>query len=186
MTPTSTPTATHTAIPTFTISGNTGAAGVTLTYTGGTATSNGSGYYIFTIQQGWSGTVTPYRSGVNFSPASYNYTNVTSNQTNQDFTPDPVFHTISGTITDFDTAAGVSGVTLSFNDNGPQTVSTDSSGNYTLLVPDTWAGTVTPFLPGYTFNPVSRDYSITPVTPDPTNQNYIGTTYRTYLPIIMR
>jgi hypothetical protein len=73
---------------TTTISGNADVGGVTLTYTDGTvkhvnSASNGS--YSITIPSGWSGTVKPSKTGVTFTPASRTYTNVTTNQTGQDY-----------------------------------------------------------------------------------------------------
>ena len=56
---------TATAI-TYTISGNAGVAGATLSYTDGTAktaSADGSGNYSFTVSYNWSGTVTPSRTG---------------------------------------------------------------------------------------------------------------------------
>ena len=75
-------------IPTiYTISGTpANGAGATLTYTGGSTTADGSGNYAFTVSPGWSGTVTPSKTGYTFSPVSKSYTNVTANQTAQDYT----------------------------------------------------------------------------------------------------
>ena len=56
---------------TFTISGNTSAGGVLLSYTDGTpktVTSAANGGYSLTVSSGWSGTVTPSKAGYNFSP----------------------------------------------------------------------------------------------------------------------
>ena len=78
---------------TVTISGNAGVAGATLSYTDGTpktATADSSGNYSFTVSYNWSGTVTPSKSGYTFSPSSRSYNNVTSNQTNQNYTATPV------------------------------------------------------------------------------------------------
>ena len=76
-------------LQTFTISGNAGVASATLSYTDGTsktATADGSGNYSFTVSNNWSGTVTPSKSGYSFSPTSRSYSNVTSNQTGQNYT----------------------------------------------------------------------------------------------------
>src|SRR5439155_2687091 len=42
--------------------------------------------YSCSVPSGWSGSVTPSRSGFSFTPASRTYNNVTTNQTAQDFT----------------------------------------------------------------------------------------------------
>ncbi len=73
-----------------TISGNTGVAGVTLSYTDGTAktaTSDGSGNYSFTVPYNWSGVVIPTLTGYSFVPPSTNYTNVIADQTAQNYAP---------------------------------------------------------------------------------------------------
>jgi M6 family metalloprotease-like protein len=76
----------------FAISGNAGVGGATLSYTDGTpktATADGSGLYSFVVPSGWSGTVTPSKTGYTFSPVSRSYTNVLANQTEQNYTATP-------------------------------------------------------------------------------------------------
>ena len=73
----------------FTISGNAGVAGVTLNYTGGSTSTDGSGNYSFGVPSGWSGTVTPSKSGYVFSPASLIYSSVVADQTGQNYTAIP-------------------------------------------------------------------------------------------------
>jgi hypothetical protein len=71
-----------------TISGTAGVGGVTLSYTDGTAktiTSSADGSYSFRASYNWSGTVTPSHPCFTFSPPSLSYSNVTLNQTDQDF-----------------------------------------------------------------------------------------------------
>jgi Leucine-rich repeat (LRR) protein len=70
------------------ISGNAGADAVTLTYTDNlvrTVTAATGGAYSINVPDGWTGTVTPSLIGTIFTPASKNFTNVTSNKT-QNFT----------------------------------------------------------------------------------------------------
>jgi uncharacterized repeat protein (TIGR02543 family) len=52
----------------------------------GTPQTNASGFYRAAVTSGWSGTVSPALSGLTFDPVSRDYTNVTSNQTGQDYT----------------------------------------------------------------------------------------------------
>jgi hypothetical protein len=84
-------TATAAAGGNVTISGNAEYPDVRITYTGsGTNPSNevfadGDGNYSFTVPSGWSGTVTPSKGAYSFTPASKAYTNVTSNQTGQNY-----------------------------------------------------------------------------------------------------
>jgi glucose/arabinose dehydrogenase len=73
------------------------------------------------------------------------------------------FVTISGN-------AGVSNVTLSYSDGASKTVKSQSTGGYSLTVPNNWTGTVTPSHPCFTFNPTSLSYSN--VTTSQTGQNY--------------
>jgi hypothetical protein len=70
---------------TYTISGNAGDAGVILSYSGGTVTSAGNGRYSLSVPYGWSGTVTPSKSGLTFTPASRTYSGVTADQGGQDY-----------------------------------------------------------------------------------------------------
>jgi ribosomal protein S16 len=78
------------AIPiTYTISGNAGLPGVTLSYTDGslkTAVTDSSGAYSLPVSYGWSGSVTPSRTGYTFSPTKRDYTSVMANQTGQNYT----------------------------------------------------------------------------------------------------
>ena len=78
------------AVSTVTISGAVGAAGVTLSYidvTPKAATSQSDGSYSLPVSYNWSGTVTPSHACFTFSPASLSYSNVTTNQTAQNYTP---------------------------------------------------------------------------------------------------
>ncbi len=62
-------------------------SGVTMTATNGVtcSTTDTSGNYACTVPQGWSGTVTPSLSGYTFTPTSLSYSNVTTNQTAQNY-----------------------------------------------------------------------------------------------------
>jgi peptidyl-Lys metalloendopeptidase len=156
----------------YTISGNAGAAGAVLSYTDGaskTATADGSGNYAITIPSGWSGAVTPSLSGYTFTPANIQYSNVTSNQTAQNYTATGTggtTYTISGN-------AGAAGAVLSYTDGISKTTTADGSGNYAITIPSGWSGAVTPSLSGYTFTPANTQYSN--VTSNQTAQNYTAT-----------
>ncbi|MFH2040879.1 MAG: hypothetical protein ABIJ65_15740, partial [Chloroflexota bacterium] len=154
---------------TFTISGNTGLAGVTLSYldgTGKTAITDGSGNYSLIVSKNWSGTVTPSKTGYTFTPTKSFYTNVVANKSNQDYTAEKITFTISGN-------AGVAGAILSYTEGTARTVTADGSGNYSLTVSYDWSGTVTPSKTGYTFNPIKRTYAN--LTANKTNQDYAAT-----------
>ncbi len=72
-----------------TTSGGTGLSGVTMTLSGSasqTATTDGSGNYSFSaLAAGGNYTVTPSKTGYTFAPASFSYTNLSANQTGQNF-----------------------------------------------------------------------------------------------------
>ncbi len=93
----------------FTISGQVtddwglGLDGVTLTFSndGGTATTDGYGYYSHSVPSGWSGTVIPTKAGYSFTPPSRDYTDVTANITDQDYTASIIQYTLT-----IDTTAG--------------------------------------------------------------------------------
>jgi hypothetical protein len=132
-----------------TISGNAGVAGVTLSYTDGTVlttTTDESGNYALKVPDGWSGTLTPSLAGYTFSPANYNYTNVTIDQTDQNFVSTPITYTISGT-------TSIAGVTISYIDGPPKSVISDNNAQYSFVVPYHWSGIVTATYPGQTFTP---------------------------------
>src|SRR5215212_1677985 len=73
----------------FTISGNAGVAGTTLNYTGGSTMTDASGNYSFHAPSGWSGSVTPSKSGYIFSPSNITYSNLDADKINQNYTAIP-------------------------------------------------------------------------------------------------
>ena len=152
----------------YSISGNTGVGGVVLSYMYGTSKtviSQADGSYSFQVPSAWSGTVAPSKSGYIFSPTKRTYTNLTDNQTAQDYTAIPLY-SMSGN-------AGVAGVTLSYTDGTPRTVTSQANGTYSITVPHGWSGTVTPAHSCFMFSPASRDYSN--VTDNQTGENYTPT-----------
>jgi len=154
-----------------------GVEGVTLTFSGGggTAVTDAQGYYTQTVSMGWSGTVTPSLPNqaphIEFVPLNRTYSNVTTNQTNQDYSFTILQVTISGRVTGM--GSPVEGVTLTFSGGGGTAV-TDAQGYYSRKVNRGWSGTVTPSLPNQAphieFVPLNRTYSN--VTTDQTNQDY--------------
>jgi hypothetical protein len=97
-------------IPASVISGNVGASGVTLSFgDGGQVKSDSEGNYAISVPIGWNGTVTPSHPCLTFSPASRSYSNVTTNQLSQNYSPTLVSspacwtgNTIAAPIADFD------------------------------------------------------------------------------------
>jgi len=162
----------YTALPiTYTISGNAGIAGATLSWMDGTAKTaiaDGSGAYTFIVSYNWTGTVTPSLIGYTFSPINLGYTNVIADQLSQNYTATPITYTISGN-------AGNAGVTLSWMDGTAKTATSDGTGAYTFIVSNNWTGTVTPSLTGYTFSPANIVYKS--VLTDQTAQDYVATPF---------
>jgi hypothetical protein len=71
---------------TLTISGNAGLAGTRLDYEGGFATADAGGLFSITVPAGWTGTVRPSKAGHVFTPAYRPFTDLATNQINQDYT----------------------------------------------------------------------------------------------------
>jgi large repetitive protein len=150
---------------TYTISGNTGVGGVMLSYTDGsakTANSAPDGSYSFTVSYNWSGTVTPSITGYTYS-SSHTYTNVLTDQIDQNYTPTAITYTISGN-------TGAGGAMLSFTDGSDKTAVSAPDGTYSFTVSYNWSGTVTPSLSNYTFSPEYLTYNN--ILLDQTGQNY--------------
>ncbi len=63
-------------------------AGVTITFSddGGAVTTGVDGSYSHSVMEGWSGTATPSKAGYAFTPSSRDYSTVTSDIPNQDYT----------------------------------------------------------------------------------------------------
>jgi hypothetical protein len=138
---------------TYSISGNAGTTGATITAGSGSATSDGSSNYSIANLAAGTYTVTPSKSGCTFSPVSSSVTITSANVTGVNFTASctaPTF-TISG-------SAGTSGATVTA---GSSSTTSDGSNNYTMsgFVAGTY--TVTPSKSGCTFSPVSSSVTIT-------------------------
>jgi hypothetical protein len=150
----------------FTISGNAGVDRATLTYDNDgprSAMADGNGNYSINVPENWSGTITPRKTGFTFIPPSMTYENVADNLSGQDY---EARVRITGN-------AGIAGATLSYVNDGPKTVTSNSNGNYTIPnLPLHWSGTVTPSLTGYTFSPASLPYN--DLLKSKSSQNYVA------------
>ncbi|HKR63497.1 MAG TPA: pre-peptidase C-terminal domain-containing protein [Thermoanaerobaculia bacterium] len=139
--------------PTFSISGNAGTTGATVSAGSASSTSDASSNYSIANLAAGTYTVTPSKSGCTFSPASSSVTITASNVTGVNFTASctaPTF-TISGN-------AGTSGATVTA---GSSSTTSDASSNYSMsgFVAGTY--TVTPTKSGCTFSPASSSVTIT-------------------------
>ena len=140
-------------------SGGTGLDGVTMSDLPGNPVTSGGGNYSATVSAGWSGTVTPTKTGYTFSPASRTYTSVAENHTGDNYIATLNKYTISGYVTEPDGNTPVEGVLIDANNNGGSTDTTDANGYYEVVVPYNWSGTATPIRKGYTFEPNSISYN---------------------------
>ena len=148
-----------TRVFTYQISGTAGMAGVVMNGLPGSPLTDGNGFYIATVEHGWSGKVTPEKPGHTFTPPSIVLAKVTAPKENQDFNGQVMYYKISG-------SAGAPGVKMSGIPGDP--VSSEK-GLYSAQVEYGWSGTVTPTKEGYNFTPLSKEYKA--VTQDQT-QNY--------------
>jgi len=86
----------------YTISGNAGIAGATLSYTDGTlktATSDVNGDYTLDVSLNWTGSVTPSKTNYTFSPASKPYTSVATDYSAENYTVTSCTGLGSGSVT---------------------------------------------------------------------------------------
>jgi len=132
-------------------------------------TSDANGYYKLTVPYRWSGTVTPTKIAWVFEPNERTYTNVTTDQTNQDYTAlaPPL---ISGYIRDSNQEPVCDALVSTID--GTDSDTTDANGYYELTVPQDWSGTVVPEKTFWSFEPTELTYEN--LTEDTPNQNFTG------------
>ncbi|MCK5839784.1 MAG: hypothetical protein KAG99_08040, partial [Bacteroidales bacterium] len=99
---------------------------------------------------------TPGLLGYSFVPENRTYSNVISDQLNQDYTGTMVIYSVSGYVTENST--GLEDVIITFSGGAGSDI-TDSNGYYSFDLPLGWSGTATPAKDGYSFLPPSRSYS---------------------------
>ena len=155
---------------TFTVSGTAGVGGVVMNGLPGNPVTATDGRYTATVNYGFSGTATPTKEGYTFEPSDRQYSDVTSGQTNQNYTATLLKRAISGTVTS--DGKPLEGVSVSADKGGGSGL-TDDEGRYEVSVDYGWSGTVTPDKEGYTFKPVKKVYGR--VTRVQTNQAFAAT-----------
>jgi hypothetical protein len=134
---------------THTISGSAGVDGVTMKgLPGPPVITDLNGFYTATVDYGWKGTVTPYKEGYTFSPASKPYPKVTGDMSNEDYVPTPITYTISGKV-------DMEGVVM---DGLPGNPITGNDGTYSATVEYGWQGVITPMKEGYSFDPINKEF----------------------------
>ena len=118
-------------------------SGVSVSASGGPATTtNTSGYYEIVVPYCWSGAVIANLAEYNFTP--HNYSNVTVDQVNQDFTG--YQPKISGFVKTAQDDAIAADVNVTFSSIGSRI--TDGNGYFEITVPYDWSGTAEMALPG--------------------------------------
>lgn len=172
---TATPTAIYTITGTVTLNGNS-LSGVPVTYVlnSGPTTSSTSGSYSFSVNAGGSYTVTPAAAGYTFSPASYSFSDVTSNRTQS--TPFAATSVSTYTVTGIVSANGgpLSGATVTVTQvtSGETatiaTTTTSGSGTYSLAVNPGGPYVLNANLAPYTFTSLTLDQ----VTANVSNENF--------------
>jgi len=147
--------------------------GVVLNGLPGNPVTDEYGFYRVTVNCGWSGTVTPIKTGWNFSPPSRIYEPLAQNPPHGDYVGFAIGYQISGYVRT-STGQGIAGVKL----NGLYPTSldeynvTDANGHYFVRVSYGWSGTVTPVKAGYSFSPASKTYAN--LVAQPANQDYLA------------
>lgn len=142
--------------------------GVLMTGLPGNPDSGADGCYASIVEYGFSSTVTPTLTGLQFDPPSRTYSNLAAAVANANFDAAVATVTIAGRILD-DDEAPLANVLLS---GLPHTVRTNALGEYQATVDFGFTGNVTPQLGAHQFTPASRMYRS--VFADRLNDDYLG------------
>ncbi|OGS22243.1 MAG: hypothetical protein A2252_06695 [Elusimicrobia bacterium RIFOXYA2_FULL_39_19] len=158
-------------------SGGSGISGVDLALSGsstGSYTTGGSGFYTFSVSTGGTYTVTPTKTDWSFSPVNLSFANITSAQSNQNFTGtySGSGYSIGGTVTS-STGSALGGVPITLSGSASGSTTTNGSGAYQFssVAPGNYV--VTPSLSNWAFSPINRTY--TGLGDNQSNQNFTGT-----------
>lgn len=149
---------TATGVLSGTVSGDV-AADVTLYLDGpenATATTDSSGNYQFTGLTSGSYSLTPSKSGFNFTPTNrvVNFTGVAS--TGNDFTAATAYYTVTGAVS----GGALASVTVNLSGDVSGTTTTDVNGDFSIGNLTNGSYTLTPTLANYTFSPAALNFTI--------------------------
>lgn len=130
------------------------------------AITDPNGFFELVVDTGWSGTVTPSKTGCTFDPISITYENL-STDPNDSYVATLDTFTISGYAVDSQSLAPLAGVLVSpDNDGGPFTgkyyggsAVTDANGFYEVRVDYNFSGDVVPSRYAYAFEPNGITYT---------------------------
>jgi outer membrane protein assembly factor BamB len=148
-----------TATPLFTVSGIVRLNGTGLPLveirgaTGQTPLTDLQGEYSMELPWDWPGTLTPIHPAYDFTPASVSFDTLRTD-VEVNFVARLKRHTISGSISTL-IGTGIADVVLEGLPGDPQT---DGNGTYSVIVDHGWSGSVRPLKPGFSFEPLSREY----------------------------
>lgn len=150
---------------TYSVSGSitpaTQGSGATVTLSGagtGNTTADASGNFTFSNLAAGTYTITPSKSGFNFSPVKLEATVSSADLTGMNFALNPAktWH-ISGTLSP---SANGSGATVTLSDGANAATTADDSGNYSFDGVADGSYTVTPSRAGFAFTPYSLNASV--------------------------
>lgn len=117
-----------------------GIPGVTMTINvnEGSDTTGANGFYSLTVPYGWSGSVTPSKAGLTFTPPVRTYTNLSADALNNDYTALPAISTYYVSVTGNDSNSGASPVLAFLTIQRGLTVA--SSGDTVIVLDGTYTG----------------------------------------------
>jgi hypothetical protein len=140
----------------YSISGNVGVAGATVSYTGtssGSVVADGSGNYSIVGLLPGSYTITPSAEDYSFAPTSQNETVSDSDIAGVNFTPTQTAFSIGGNV-------GAPNALVSYTGTASGFVTADGSGNFEISGLDDGSYTITPTLANFVFSPTSQNETI--------------------------
>jgi predicted outer membrane repeat protein len=105
-----------------------GVEGVAIAYTGGSTVTDVNGDYLFTVLVGWSGTVTPSKTGYHFTPVNKSYVTIVASQTAQDYAAAINTYTLTYTADANGTITGTSSQTVNHGASGTQVTAVANTG----------------------------------------------------------
>jgi uncharacterized protein (TIGR03790 family) len=163
----------YTVSGTITLNGN-GLAGVTISCSAGSATTDISGNYSIAGVANGSYTLTPTLAGYTFNPTTLSPTVSGTNLQNENFTATANTYSISGTIT-LSGGGNLQGVTVTLTSGGNTvgSATTGSNGQYSIADVANGSYTLTPSLVGYTFSPTTLSATVNGANLP--NQNFTAT-----------
>jgi len=142
--------------------------------------TNDDGAYSFTVNEGFSGTITVQYDGYTFAETTIS--NVKSNIANKNITGEKIIinYTISGKVTD-DQNKAIQGATITItpSNGAQQTATTDRNGAYSFTINEGLSGIIDAAYDGYSFLQIT----FSKLTANLANQNFKGTKIIVYAQI---